>query len=134
MIPINPHIIKIQSAYKKMLGATSYSGSSRQLPAQVMVLIACLGDQKLTPTNMARRGYWIGTNLSYTLSELEKRGLIVREQNTADRRNVNISLSEAGLELCASIRIALNSIDWSENEKSPYPANGTAHHAELGSS
>lgn len=56
------------------------------------------GEHGLTPTQIAERSYLSSARTANVLRSLENKGWIRREHETADRRRVTVTLTEAGEE------------------------------------
>lgn len=56
------------------------------------------GEHALTPTQIAERSYLSSARTANVLRSLENKGWIRREHDTADRRRVTVTLTEAGEE------------------------------------
>lgn len=56
------------------------------------------GEHGLTPTQIAERSYLSSARTANVLRALESKGWIRREHDTADRRRVTVTLTEAGEE------------------------------------
>ncbi|MBX7146667.1 MAG: MarR family transcriptional regulator [Alphaproteobacteria bacterium] len=69
---------------------------------QVMVLFN-LGKQKLCIAELVDRGYYLGTNASYSINKMIKKGYLVAESSKEDRRATNVKVSAKGLLLCNKI-------------------------------
>lgn len=72
-------------------------------PPQFAVLESLLHLGPLKQCELARKLLTSPGNLSLLLSSMEKRGLIVREFHTPDRRSTTVSLSAAGLASIAPV-------------------------------
>ena len=101
-------VLSIQATYAEMIREVQ-SGLSKfydghPITPQMAILIACIGDQTLRPSDLFRLGYFIGTNASYNLRTLESAGLIRRLPVPGDRRQSLIALTHHGIELSASLR------------------------------
>lgn len=67
-----------------------------------------IGEKVLSVGEIAARGYYIGTNVSYNLKKITAAGYIEQNVATYDRRSSLIKLSKKGLQLYKSIDIAIN--------------------------
>lgn len=72
-------------------------------PAQVMILFT-IGPNELSVRELIERGYYLGSNASYSLKRLVEVGYVVRTASERDRRSAHIRLSEKGHQLCDTIR------------------------------
>ena len=55
-----------------------------------------IGDGKLSATELRIRGYYTGSNLSYTIAKLVEGGYLHYERTVQDKRVVRLSLTEKG--------------------------------------
>jgi DNA-binding MarR family transcriptional regulator len=58
-----------------------------------------IGDDKLSATELRIRGYYTGSNLSYTIAKLVEARYLNYERAPQDKRVVRLSLKEKGLEI-----------------------------------
>jgi DNA-binding MarR family transcriptional regulator len=71
-------------------------------PSQVMMLLT-IGTRELSVRDLIERGYYLGSNASYSLKRLVETEYIVRTASERDRRSARIRLSEKGQRLCELI-------------------------------
>src|SRR5262245_34118988 len=62
-----------------------------------------IGDGKLSATELRIRGYYAGSNLSYTIAKLVEGGYLNYERTVQDKRVVRLSLTEKGREIKAMV-------------------------------
>ena len=62
-----------------------------------------IGDAELTPGELRSRGHYLGSNVSYNLKQLVEKGYIRDERSNTDRRSKRVSLTQAGLDVRASL-------------------------------
>jgi DNA-binding MarR family transcriptional regulator len=62
-----------------------------------------IGDGKLSATELRIRGYYTGSNLSYTIAKLVEGGYLNYDRTPQDKRVVRLSLTEKGLEIRAMV-------------------------------
>ena len=72
-------------------------------PSQVMMLFT-IGPGELSVRDLIERGYYLGSNASYSLKRLVEADYIIRTASERDRRSARIRLSEKGRQLCDLIR------------------------------
>ncbi|MGE4252193.1 MAG: MarR family winged helix-turn-helix transcriptional regulator [Parvibaculaceae bacterium] len=60
------------------------------------VFLYNIGDGKLSATELRIRGYYTGSNLSYTIAKLVEGGYLNYERTVQDKRIVRLSLTEKG--------------------------------------
>ncbi|MEB3703166.1 MarR family transcriptional regulator [Candidatus Bealeia paramacronuclearis] len=58
-----------------------------------------VGQDTMTVGEVANRGYYLGSNVSYNLKKLVENGYFIQEASFHDRRSSKIRLSEKGLAL-----------------------------------
>lgn len=66
---------------------------------QLLILEAIRNDYAVTASRLAKRVSLSQATVTNILERLERRGLILRQRSSEDRRKVNVLLSEQGLEL-----------------------------------
>jgi DNA-binding MarR family transcriptional regulator len=72
-------------------------------PSQVMMLFT-IGPGELSVRELIERGYYLGSNASYSLKRLVEAEYVIRTASERDRRSARISLSEKGRRLCDMIK------------------------------
>lgn len=63
------------------------------------VFLYNIGDGKLSATELRVRGYYTGSNLSYTIAKLVENGYLNYERAPQDKRVVRLSLTEKGQQI-----------------------------------
>ena len=106
--PMPPYVLRIMVEHAKLMdalreGPLEYS----RLTPEVGLLLAYLGNGPAAPADLRRRGWWTGTNTAHPLKILEDLGFITKEQQSADRRKVLITLTELGEAMSRKIRLWL---------------------------
>lgn len=112
MIPMPPDAMRLHRAMIALyatLAQMSLPKGTPHLSPPTIFLLACIGDQELSSSQIGESGYWFGKNQSYALSLLCNAGLAQRRGIKGDKRVVLYSLTENGLALCARIRKDLSS-------------------------
>ncbi len=84
------------------------SGRSEVTSVQALLLYN-IGDQELSAGELRRRGYYLGSNVSYTLKKLVETGYLHCSRSSLDRRSVRIRLTERGWEVHAMIQALYDS-------------------------
>jgi DNA-binding MarR family transcriptional regulator len=74
---------------------------------ELALMLAFIGDETLTPTEIKRRKYYTGTNPTYNLYRLEKAGFITRS-STPDRRKRPVTLTRKGMAIAHDIANAFS--------------------------
>lgn len=64
-------------------------------PAQAL-MIMLIGDDELSVRDLMERGYYLGSNASYSLKQLVEAGYVERGANQRDRRAARLRLTERG--------------------------------------
>lgn len=59
-----------------------------------------INDDKMTISELANRGYYLGSNVSYNIKKLVENEYLIQERSIHDKRAVKIRLSDKGMELC----------------------------------
>ena len=60
------------------------------------LLIFNIGESEVTAGELRKRGYYLGSNVSYNLKKLVEIGYIRHERSRVDRRSVHVSLTDKG--------------------------------------
>ena len=63
------------------------------------LLLSNIGDKELTAGELSKRGYYLGSNVSYNLKKLVEMGFLDHQRSRVDRRSVRIKLTEKGSEV-----------------------------------
>ncbi len=63
------------------------------------LLLHNIGDKELTASELRKRGYYLGSNVSYNVKKLVEMGYLHHSRSRVDRRAVRISLTEKGREV-----------------------------------
>jgi DNA-binding MarR family transcriptional regulator len=58
-----------------------------------------IGDKELTAEELKKRGYYLGSNVSYNLKALVEAGFLDHQRSRVDRRSVRIKLTQKGQEV-----------------------------------
>jgi DNA-binding MarR family transcriptional regulator len=72
-------------------------------PSQVMMLFT-IGPGELSVRDLIERGYYLGSNASYSLKRLVEAEYVLRAALERDRRSARIRLSEKGRDLCERVK------------------------------
>lgn len=72
------------------------------------LLIYNIGELELTAGELQRRGYYLGSNVSYNLKKLVDGGYVRHERSRFDRRTVHISLTQKGREIAQIVNDFFN--------------------------
>jgi DNA-binding MarR family transcriptional regulator len=100
------HYRATQIAYAQIIAQVQELIIGTRLTPQMALALAFIGDQIITPIDIKRYGYFIGTNMSYGLNQLESDGLIERVDQcvSADRRRRPVKLTAAGRRIAIALR------------------------------
>lgn len=60
------------------------------------LLLHNIGDKELTASELRKRGYYLGSNVSYNVKKLVEMGYLHHSRSRIDRRSVRISLTDKG--------------------------------------
>src|SRR4030081_2913337 len=63
------------------------------------LLLYNIGDKELTAGELSKRGYYLGSNVSYNLKKLVEMGFLDHQRSRVDRRSVRIRLTAQGQEI-----------------------------------
>ena len=63
------------------------------------LLLYNVGDKELTAGELRKRGYYLGSNVSYNLKKLVEMGFLDHQRSRVDRRSVRIKLTDKGREI-----------------------------------
>jgi DNA-binding MarR family transcriptional regulator len=64
------------------------------------LLLYNIGEKEVTAGDMRKRGYYLGSNVSYNLKKLVELGFLDQQRSRVDRRSVRIRLTKKGGEVC----------------------------------
>lgn len=64
------------------------------------LILSHIGDEELTVGELTYRGYYQGSNVSYNVKKLVENGYLKQERSPHDRRNIKVSLSSRGRDVC----------------------------------
>ncbi len=67
------------------------------------LLLYNIGDGELTASELRKRGYYLGSNVSYNVKKLVENGYLVQTRSSHDQRKTMVSLSPKALDLTARI-------------------------------
>lgn len=95
----------IQTAYFDLMRAVS--DIAPELSPDLALMLAFIGDETLTPTEIKRRKYFHGRNPTYGLAFLEKAGFITRS-SAPDRRKRPVTLTRKGMAIAHDIANAFS--------------------------
>jgi DNA-binding MarR family transcriptional regulator len=58
-----------------------------------------MSDSEMTVGELALRGYYLGSNVSYNVKKMVENGYLAQERSAHDRRSIHLRLTEKGLKL-----------------------------------
>lgn len=98
-------IVGIQSAYASLLEEVSeaLTGNQSIIPQWGIVLL-CIGEREMTPSQLRKSSYYVGTNIAYFTRQMKSAGLITEAHWHGDRKVRPICLTEKGLAIAEKIR------------------------------
>jgi DNA-binding MarR family transcriptional regulator len=73
--------------------------SETEITSAQALFLYNIGDGKLSATELRIRGYYTGSNLSYTIAKLVEGGYLNYERTVQDKRVVRLSLTEKGQQI-----------------------------------
>jgi DNA-binding MarR family transcriptional regulator len=68
------------------------------------LILTNVQDQEIAVRDLAEKGYYTGSNITYNLKQLLDGGYVVQERSPRDRRSVLIRLTDKGLALCQHLK------------------------------
>ncbi|HSD34290.1 MAG TPA: winged helix DNA-binding protein [Alphaproteobacteria bacterium] len=68
------------------------------------LILTNVQDQEIAVRDLAEKGYYTGSNITYNLKQLLDGGYVIQERSPRDRRSVLIRLTDKGLALCQHLR------------------------------
>ena len=68
------------------------------------LLLTNIGEQKITIRDLVKRGYYLGSNVSYNIKKLTALGYLNQEPTPHDKRSVTVSLTEKALAIVSGMR------------------------------
>lgn len=89
---------------KQELDASKYT----DITAPQALVLLNMNDNVVTIGEVITRGYYIGTNASYSIRRLIQAGYLASEKSEYDKRNTYLKLTPKGLTLCSQIENALD--------------------------
>lgn len=98
--------LSIQAAYTDLMNFIW--SVAPEIAPDLALMMALIGDQTLTPTEIKRRKYFNGTNPTYSLHYLEKEGFIQRSRIGEDRRKNTVTLTRKGREIAHRVAMAFS--------------------------
>ncbi|MEI8028139.1 MAG: MarR family transcriptional regulator [Pseudomonadota bacterium] len=72
------------------------------------LLLYNIGKKELTVGELTKLGYYLGSNVSYSLQKMVKNQYIIQESSHNDRRSSYVKLSKKGLELFSKFDVILD--------------------------
>ncbi|MBN2429723.1 MAG: MarR family transcriptional regulator [Deltaproteobacteria bacterium] len=107
MIPKNSYELRIIQSLRRIIRAIEIH--SRKLAQkhqitgpQLGCLLALLEEGPLLGTHLAKKVYLSPSTVVGIIDRLEEKGLVARERSPSDRRQVQVSISEAGRQIAAN--------------------------------
>lgn len=101
--PMPEYVNRTLTVYSGLMRDVHFFAKRASINSSAALLLAFIGDSRITAVEAVARGYYIGTNLSYTLRTLEQNGYISRLMGK-DRRHRPIFLTPAGLKIALELR------------------------------
>ncbi len=108
MINMPDHIASILQDYEDlMMHVRGLARKYDNMAPSVALMLAAIGESKVSPMDLRRRGMYFGTNASYALRFLEERGYVTCDPAPLSRRIKFVALTPKALETAERLRIAL---------------------------
>jgi DNA-binding MarR family transcriptional regulator len=107
MTPMPDHVFTVQNEYDKLMRTVKLVLGEHPITTDAGLMVAMIGCEMISADEIKAKRYYIGTNTSYTIRQLEKYGYLFREIVRNDKRKKAIRLTPKGRELADQIRIAL---------------------------
>lgn len=104
MTPLPPHVRATYDAYAELTLKVQRFARQNLINNAEALVILLLGDRTMTPTEIREELLLVPSNISYTLTGLQKRRLIRRVDRPDSRKSHFIKLTDKGLQLCANLR------------------------------
>lgn len=118
--PFPRHVTAIQAAHADLMTEIKEILGLIDLAPQMALFLAAIGDRTIiSRSDVVNSQIFFGTNSSYAIAALKKKGFIREIQASADRRRRSVALTPAGLELARKIRIALAKPEKNPNARTP---------------
>lgn len=73
--------------------------SVRDLTSVQALILFNIGEEEMPVGELAQRGYYLGSNVSYNLKKMVENGYMIQERSPHDRRSFHVRASESGLEI-----------------------------------
>ncbi len=92
----------VQRAHHRFLDAINDEFDRRgrsDISSTQALLIYNIGDEQIQVVDLRKRGYYLGSNVSYNLKKLVESGYLDHRPCRDDRRSVHISLTAKGREV-----------------------------------
>lgn len=92
----------VENMHYRLLDVIKYEidrQARTEMTAIQALLLYHIGNETVSATDLRRRGYYMGSNVSYNLKKLIDGGFIDHQRSKADRRAVQIKLTQAGLKI-----------------------------------
>jgi DNA-binding MarR family transcriptional regulator len=103
---IRPHYLEaltlVERLHRRLLDIIKDEFDRRgraDINAVQALLLYNIGDKELTAGELSKRGYYLGSNVSYNLKKLVDMGFLDHQRSRVDRRSVHIKLTEKGREV-----------------------------------
>lgn len=93
---LHRHYLDVLRVELRRLGITDIN------PVQAL-LLANIGDDDVVMRDLKDRGYYHGSNVSYTIRKLAEAGYLTQARDPFDRRAVRLEVTDKGRALCRRI-------------------------------
>ncbi len=99
-------ITQTLAAYSRLMAKLRNCHIGRTLDPNMALILTFIGDRTVYPDEITKTGLF-GSNLSYSLSCLEKRGLLSSTQDKVDRRRRSYRATSTGISMVKQINALL---------------------------
>mgnify|MGYP000196321024 CR=1 FL=1 len=97
-------IERLHRRFLDVLRAELNRMSVRGINAVQALLLANIGEEKITIRDLIERGYYQGSNVSYNIKKLTDMGYLDQERSVHDKRSVAIKLTDKALNVVKRVR------------------------------
>lgn len=97
----------IAQSHKRLMAFIQMSldrAGKRDINASQALLLFNIGEESFQVMELARRGYYTGTNISHAIRKLVDHGYVTQKRCEHDKRTMSISNTYKGLEIADTVR------------------------------
>ncbi len=100
-------INSINRSFHDYLGKSLHENDFRDISPNNALIIKNIGSDRRNVDKTSAYGYNVGSNISYNIADLTKKGYIVKDKDAGDMRSVYLVLTERGLKVLGVINEAI---------------------------